>query len=119
MNKQRAVYLMLELGCWHEQDDVYKGLNGHCKHCGKEFMCLGVPDAELNPDLTTWPGFGIMWEQAQKMEWWVPFLKWIWVHEDQLFLGRMNIGVKFINPETFMNLLYEFRIASERIKEES
>jgi len=37
--------------CYHEQDGVYEGLVGHCKHCGKEFMCLGVPDEELSPDL--------------------------------------------------------------------
>jgi len=67
------------------------------------------------PDLALWEGFGLLWGQAQKMEWWTPFLKWTWVHEDQAYLGRMNIGIKFINPEVFMNLLYEFGIASERI----
>lgn len=112
MNKQRAVYLMLELGCWHDFSGFTVVV---CRHCGKPYM---GEKHEQNPDLTTWQGFGLMWEQAQTMEWWIPFLKWVWVHDDQAFLGRMNIGVKFINPETFMNLLYEFGIASERIKPE-
>lgn len=120
MNKQRAVYLMLFPDkCWHEPGEQTKQSFGRwwtkCKHCSVEVWHSNF----YNPDLTTWQGFGIMWEQAQTMEWWMPFLKWLWVHEDQYFLGRMNIGVKFINPETFMNLLYEFGIASERIKEES
>lgn len=70
------------------------------------------------PDLFSWEGFGVLWGAAQKAEWWGLFLKWIWVHEDQAYLATMNIGLKFINPETFISLLYEWGIASGRIKED-
>ncbi len=122
MNKQRAVFLMLFPDkCWHDKPSKKMrenwpigGTIPSCKKCGKSQMVWGS-----NPDLTTWQGFGLMWEAAQKAEWWPDFLEWIWVHDVHPFLGRMNIGVKFIGPEVFMNLLYEFGVASERIKEVS
>ena len=99
-------------GCWHEWDKTRKAEYSDypvCLHCEKVYI--------QNPDLTTWENFGLCWEAAQTMDWWEEFLKWAWVHDDQAYLGRMSIGVKFVNPVTFMKLLYEFGDASGRIED--
>lgn len=112
MDKIKAVFKMLWPDkCRHDFSGFWRVT---CKKCGVPKNIFYKPA----PNFVTWSIFGLMWEQAQKMEWWIPFLKWVWMHEDQAFLGSMNIGVKFINPVTFLDLLYEFGIASERIKEE-
>jgi len=126
MNKQRAVYLMLELGCLHKwtplkpASEDRSGCGDYscqCKNCG---IVLGPYSYSMllkkrtsNPDLTTWQGFGLMWEAAQKAEWWEEFLI-----KSNLGIGSCpKIWTYLINPTRFLDALYEFGIASERIKE--
>ena len=87
MNKQKAVYLML----WPEiKDPLWKDI----------------------PILTTWTGFGLMWEAAQKTEWWEDFVlhKMLLVHG-----GPVWDFAKKWNPQWLLDNLYDFGQETGRI----
>jgi len=138
MDKQEAVFKMLWPDkCWHEVCDVKRITFGgypmigsvctcgyrerfHISHIEEPFI-LNHHD-HLNPDLTTWAGFGMMWQRAQECEWWVAFhdkcyrsiiekAKWDDCDEKTYWMWK-----DFINPTRFMEALYDFGVKSGRIK---
>jgi len=135
MNKQRAVYLMLFPDkCWHEWTPlkaVSEDRSGHgdyscqCINCG---MVLGpcshgmlLKKRKSNPDLTTWPGFGLMYDRAEECEWWDEFIFKLSITGTSkiskgIVWGYFHLA-NLINPTRFLNALYEFGVTSERIKE--
>ncbi|HDZ62293.1 MAG TPA: hypothetical protein ENH40_04015, partial [Nitrospirae bacterium] len=49
--------------CWHDLAKVGK-YQMACFKCGK------AKQFALNPDFSTWQGFGQLWEWTIKQEWW-------------------------------------------------
>lgn len=123
LDKQRAVFLMLELGCWHDFSGFTVVV---CRHCGMPYM--GEKRAR-NPDLTTSDGFFLMWNQAQKKEWWEEFKQFAYMgemahyHKEQdgtvsgSNLLAWDVGKIYasINPTKFMDTLYDFGVEINRI----
>jgi len=113
MNKQEAISKFLTEkflgGCWHEWNAHTRPTSTTftCVKCkADEFVYTGEDGFAREPvqDLFTWSGLGILWEKAQKEEWWDKFLRTTMPSICQC--SRDNL--KFINPQTFPILLAEF-----------
>ena len=92
--------------CWHEWPDLYNDgmLSKHdqCTKCGK------YRDEALNEliDFTSWIGFGVLWEWANKQEWWADFIyNYYNVHNYKISL---SVTLKIVNPTKFSAAVYEF-----------
>lgn len=103
---QKKLYEILGLGCWHEVRPIGMASQTHfggtpkCKHCGKWMDWLNTPMPNGQTDLTTWPGFGILFPAMQKHEKGDNFM--------QLHGGYYKLHVKYINPERFFLAVCEF-----------
>lgn len=123
MNKQRAVFKMLWPDkCWHEYGILYVHGQSHiasfnkneipeehmdeleaykaCIHCCKRIEIASIED------LTTWRGFGMMWERAQECEWWEKFIEHMYIVK--ALAGKEE---KIVHPTRFMEALYDFGVA--------
>lgn len=93
--------------CWHDRKDFSEDGYGtyNCKKCGKRFG--GHGGSLENKDLFTPAGFFLLWNKAQKEEWWESFLDYVsdnhYKSEDELFLLKHTV-----NPLTFPTLLAEY-----------
>ena len=122
MDRNKAVYLMLFPDkCWHETD---KGRWNECEVWGwDECIYCKKQNRELpiNPDLTSWAGFGLLWERAQEMEWWQKFINWLWETEgDHSWTTHASphiIEYEHIDPPRFLDALYSFGRDTGRINE--
>jgi hypothetical protein len=109
---EKAVFKMLFPDkCWHEpwQDDPIR-----CRLCDLKTEWVDVdsrsitwhPVEQSNPNLLSWEGFGLLWPRAQEMEWWYDFN----TIADAIF-------VSYVNPQRFLEALYNFGVETGRIKE--
>ena len=91
--------------CWHEPDFTGSGYaSSTCCDCNEEVD---------NQDLFTPTGFFILWEKAQKEEWWFTFLETTKYHQvTQGIRTRVEktdwLGKALVNPLTFPILLAEY-----------
>src|SRR4030042_4113521 len=75
-NIERDRFLTEKIGeCWHESS----GMVWICGDCKADIGWRGdnkssVDVESLNPDFSTWQGFGKLWEFAIKQEWWGSFV---------------------------------------------
>ena len=93
--------------CWHEWVEN----KGH-QSCNEPIMCdkcWNYPgEGPPNPDLTTWEGFGWLWDEMVKREDWDKF-KESTVAEG--YSGYDNCGLlreTYINPTRFRDAVYDF-----------
>lgn len=138
IDKQRAVYLMLWPDkCWHEwpdyalddydfseQGDAIAKYYYKCPLCGDGYGLFDFVNwrtdehfdkGASNPNLTTWPGFGLMWERAQECKWYGGFTWRLSQKGDPTAMFKYVHDL--INPTRFLDALYEFGVATNRIKE--
>ncbi len=109
MNRERDKFLTEEMGeCWHEWDNRSKYNPPRfaaviCKNCGQS-----MKNAKMNTNLSSWEGFGKLWEWAQKQEWWIGFCEFA----NNNFLDFAPQGKRLfpslVHPDRFANALYEF-----------
>jgi hypothetical protein len=118
-----------------------------CKHCKLTWdnapRIGGTPrtmeETFSNPNLLTWEGFGLLWERAQEMEWWGSFKEWLIERGYQEYVDYCHdVGhdpdciepswdwkkdeatkeiINLINPQRFLEALYNFGVETNRIKE--
>ena len=69
------------------------------------------------PDLTSWEGFGLLWERAEKAEWWGEFMFYQLCSMYNEQGGKEGVPVKFIPPTRLLDALYEYGVESGRIKD--
>lgn len=107
-------------GCWHSNDKL-KLIRDHdgwadwyCSKCGNYISEVkwedGVPTQPLalnNPNLFTWPNFGILWEAMQAREDWWRFAKTI-------SMWTNHIEDRHINPATFPSTVESYLKGLER-----
>ena len=101
MTSQEKDKLIFEaLGeCWHVLEPDYHGKLEHvCQRCGKLFL-----PRKRERFFTTWEGFGRLWEQAQKMEWWQEFRR-----DRGLCTNSQFFLTSLINRIRFRDALAEF-----------
>jgi len=118
MNNQEAINKFLTekfLGeCWHEfpEIDLDNPKPSFCRKCGE--LEFGFVSEDENPhrlifsdsqDLFTPEGFFLLWEKAQKEEWWKEFLR---LHMPFMYQCSNANLQPIINPLTFPILLAEF-----------
>ena len=104
--------------CWHESplrggSDGYGNcwVNYSCVHCGYKHNFLKGP---LNLDLTTWEGFGKLWEACQTQEWWLSddFFASL---DDEILLRQRKVDMNiFINPTRFRDAVYNYFQEAEK-----
>lgn len=108
----RDKYLTEAMGlCWHEYNEDKWG----CFKCGvNAYMIkghwLGTPKGHsifkpINPDFSTWQGFGTLWEFAIKQEWWFQFK----VRNNHIPNHKLyGFNLDLINPDKFADALFSF-----------
>jgi len=118
VNIERDKFLTEKMGqCWHNHSiiaggfvvnpfDHGKGPTRICDKCGQDWSSFTVYDrfGRVNPDLSTWPGFGLLWEWAQKQEWFTKFKYFYIGGATEVF---MKLG-ESIHPDKFADALYEY-----------
>jgi hypothetical protein len=82
--------------CWHE-DGI-----GECEKCHRSF------GAYRQNDFSSWPGFGKLWEAAQKDEGWLGFVTGIIEHKPSGIV-RARLLVKMVNPDRFADAWAKFK----------
>ena len=87
--------------CWHEG-------TSRCRKCHARYHLVPT-----HPDFSTWPGFGLLWEWAQKQEWWWNFsCKLLYSKESHDHLTKDDydavIYERYIHPSRFADALYEY-----------
>lgn len=93
-NIERDKFLTEALGlCWHK----YKGYGYYCLKCQNYKLGQGQ-----DYDFSDWSGFGILWEWAQKQEWWVDFL------HDELHPYWEDQVKRLVDPTYFASAVYSF-----------
>lgn len=120
MTKDEFIYSKLwPEKCWHEWEQKYPCGGSECVRCGKYWPLF--PSIEIQRiiqrstilDLTTWQGFGMLWERMSK-EWdWNEFLLWLDCKEFPILKVQTEIGLmmpfidcNYIHPERFRDLVF-------------
>ena len=104
VNKDK--YIVERLGyCWHEWVEN----KGH-QSCNEPIMCdkcWNYPgEGPPNPDLTTWEGFGWLWDRFAGGE---GFLKvWEKTHANAPWSGEAWTAIHLVNPTRFRDAVYEY-----------
>jgi len=97
----KELYYKLEpKGCWHEFNRIedinqaYGGV-GRCS-CGEVMTCWhwNTEHRLLNPDFSTWEGFGWLWDRVQSID--LPF-----IYRNAIYTG-------YIKPTDFRDALKEY-----------
>ena len=111
MNRERDKFLTEMMGkCWHESAGMV-WICGNCKtDIGWRVTNKDSVDVEsLNPNFSTWEGFGKLWEFAIKQEWWKSFIYYFNNFSDRVPAEYCEwILFERINPDCFANAVYEF-----------
>jgi len=105
MKEERDKFLTEAMGgCWHVWKQIYSGGGSHCVHCERYWPLFpDEPQQRIIQDcrISTWEGFGKLWEWAQKQEWWSVFYYLVTYGEDA------NLQ-HIIHPDRFAEAVYEF-----------
>lgn len=97
--------------CWHEP---YPETGYTCKKCDESGYLNRLHCEELRLDLSTWQGFGKLWEWAQQQEWWDKFL---FEQESSYLSDSLGypetyamrwMGENLVNPDRFADAVYEY-----------
>jgi len=125
-NQELFERLKREGECWHELE-LHNMEYRRCKLCSRGFSTEnGIVDSltgeHINPDFSTWEGFGWLWERVIEKEWWNGFLAYRTypnpkdkplraallekVLED--ILRESFIELRLINPTCFTEALKEY-----------
>lgn len=107
MNTDRDRFLTEAMGkCWHELDEkpdpLGYALVPACKKCERWYP--------QNSDFSTWPGFGVLKEWAEKQNWWRDFITHIcevWPNDQWSYNSYWKFE-EINKPDRFANALYEF-----------
>lgn len=107
-NKIRDKFLTEAMcGCWHERKDFSDDGYGtySCKHCNET---KNFAYSNLNPNFSTWEGFGKLFNFSKKQDWWKSFIKDLgaWCHISSPTV--LTISLNFIDPDNFADAIYEF-----------
>jgi len=107
MMKDQFIFEKLEMGCWHDYEWINRvGVAWQCR-CGHEAY-LPI-DFLINPDFSTWEGFGKLWEAAKEKEWWKEFLVWLRMCKfETKFHNEVEQIVEYIHPTRFRDELADF-----------
>jgi len=119
MNTERDKFLTEAMGkCWHEWYQKPNFIDGHhCKHCGLYWPrkpCKKTQIIIQGCNLSTWEGFGKLWEWALQQEWWDDFIEQHGSQSDPdcdgvfASYGHEHISTELINPEHFADAIYEY-----------
>ena len=103
VNKDK--YIVERLGhCWHTYNPLEFDYPFHCSGC---HVPLAKPPNE-NIDLTTWEGFGWLWEEIERRDDWEEFKGWL----SHGYTIKVGVGwifdEYFINPTRFRDAVYDF-----------
>lgn len=95
-NLERDKFLTEAMGeCWHDVKRA-QGVAGFCYNC----VICRAQDV-WNNDFSTWPGFGKLWEWAQKQEWW-----FLLNYDDRT--DHKTVDMELIHPDRFADAVYSF-----------
>jgi hypothetical protein len=102
-NEERDKFLTEAMGeCWHEHLVKTGTFSTLCNKCLAHVT---------NNDFSTWPGFGKLWEWAQKQEWFNIFMLgkgWlIWPETQSPFMVQQSY-FNLIHPDRFADVLFAF-----------
>ena len=86
--------------CWHDLVKVGK-YQMACFKCGK------AKQFALNPDFSTWQGFGQLWGWAIKQDWFREFKMLLFLSHGKTCY-EVDAFLSFVNPNRFADALYEY-----------
>ena len=113
MSDKELFKILCPDGCWHGSKwDNYAWYEDECKCCG----LIQHRQHLVNPDFSTWDGFGVMIEEGQKRDWWFKF--WAWMYRK---FQRAPLAFPYIksfyhyilyhnHPARFRDVLKEFHM---------
>jgi hypothetical protein len=111
MSTNRDKFLTEAMGeCWHEHNTTHPIKSWGSCTCGSDFVShWSLQDhlININPNFSTWEGFGKLWEWAWKQEWWASFVRYANKLSDTEFLGGFICPV-YTNPDTFADAVYTY-----------
>ena len=95
--------------CWHELRSIipFNPEKPYFYKCKKCKLLTNDIEKDINPDFTTWTGFGWLWERAQEQDWWRRFY-FEMLHEfDPIFLVK-RLSEETIHPARFRDAIKEY-----------
>ena len=97
--------------CYHDwgHDDEWFSKFDICIKCKK----IGMEVTNDYIDFSSWDGFGILWEWANKQKWWVTFLGSDLLSSNP-FIVRLD---KIINPTKFAKAIAEYLYCNKETNE--
>ena len=114
MTTDRDKFLTEAMGlCWHEEIIWNSTGYGKCPKCQFADEDGFGHIVFAHTDFSTWPGFGLLWEWAQKQEWfWLFCLQQIYTENSDAPFEKIdwdrNISVGLIHPDRFSGAVYAF-----------
>lgn len=102
MSTERDKFLTKAMGkCWHEWEH-FRGWR--CPKCGS-LSDNKESERPLNPNFSTWEGFGKLWSWMSSQEWKDEFM------DNHVFLDssvQHDYMFEFINPNKFADAVYTY-----------
>ena len=105
--------------CWHEWELQIEDAGPYAKFGEWLYKCSKC-EAHSNenmsdrmvvrPSFSTWPGFGKLWEAAQKDEdEWDKFVRWYWKEQWDITSGWIGISQTMVHPDRFADAWAKFK----------